>query len=68
MADKNSATQNAAENPQVFEASEIAKHAPQLFGYSVDIATAAFDYSGITSCTLDEARKVIKSFAERKVM
>lgn len=67
MAEKASTTQAAVEKQQVFDANEIAKNAPRLFGYSVDIATAALDYSSITICTLDEAQRIIKSFAEREV-
>jgi len=52
---------------EVYEAAEIAKNAPRLFGYSVDIAKAALDFAGITSCTLTKAKEVIKAFAERKV-
>lgn len=51
----------------VYEASEIAQAAPRLFGYSVDIATAALDFNGIKRSTLAEAKKIIKDFAERKV-
>lgn len=61
----------AAEIPAVsaetFEASEIASNAPHLFGYSADMATAAFAYGNVKRCTLEEACKIIKAFAERTV-
>lgn len=50
-----------------YEAKEIAQNSPRLFGRSVDLATAALDYNGIERCTLDEAKKLINNFAERKV-
>lgn len=50
-----------------YDVAEIAANAPALFGYSVDIATAAFEYNGIKRCTLAVAKKIIKEFAERKV-
>ena len=50
-----------------YDVSEIAANAPHLFGYSVDIATAAFEFNHIKRCTLAVARKTIKDFAERKV-
>lgn len=52
----------------VYEAAEIAVNAPRLFGYSVDLATAALDYNKIERCTLEKAKKTIKEFAERKVI
>lgn len=52
---------------EVYDAAEIAENAPHLFGYSVDIARAAFEFNGIKRCTLAEAKKIIKEFAERKV-
>ena len=50
-----------------YEVAEIAQNAPRLFGYSVDIATAAFDVAHVKQATLAEARTIIKNFAERKV-
>ena len=52
---------------EVYEAAEIAKNSPRLFGYSEDIAKAALDFAGIKSCTLAKAKEIIKAFAERKV-
>ncbi len=51
----------------IYEAKEIAANAPRLFGYSVDIATAALTYSKVERCTLEKAKELIKEFAERKV-
>lgn len=65
------AATTAAENPAIaaetFETSEIASNAPHLFGYSADMATAAFAYGNVKRCTLEDARKIIKAFAERTV-
>lgn len=55
-----------AEEP-VYAAAEIAANAPRLFGYSVDIATAALAYNKVERCTLEKAKKLVKEFAERKV-
>ena len=51
----------------VFEAAEIAANAPRLFGFSVDLATAALAQKGMKAATLDDARAGSKAFAERKV-
>ena len=50
-----------------YSTAELAANAAHLFGYSVDIARAAFDCSGISECSLREAEQIIKSFAERRV-
>ena len=50
-----------------YEASEIARNAMALFGYSPDLATAALKMANIKTCTIDKARTIIKTFAERKV-
>ena len=50
-----------------FSAAEIAANAPRLFGKSIDMATAAFEFNKVSMCTLAEAESIIKSFAERKV-
>jgi len=52
---------------ETYEAAEIAANAPRLFGYSVDIATAALAFNGIERATIADAKKTIKDFAERKV-
>lgn len=56
-----------AADESTFDVTEIAANAPHLFGYSVDMATAAFAVNHINRCTLEEARKTIQAFAERKV-
>ena len=52
---------------ETYEAAEIAANAPRLFGYSIDIATAALKVNGIERCTLAEAEKLIKDFAAKRV-
>lgn len=51
-----------------YDAQEIAANAQQLFGYSVDIATAALAFNRVERTTIEEARAIIKGFAERKVV
>lgn len=60
-------TAPAVEPESVYSAAEIAAAAKGLFGYSQDIATAALRCGGVSECTLSEARRIIKVFAERKV-
>ena len=50
-----------------YTAAEIAQNSPRLFGYSVDLATAALEVAGLKTCTVTKAKEVIKAFAERKV-
>lgn len=62
------AAAKTAQQPEtLYDASEIAANSPRLFGYSVDLARAAFDFHGVTRIGLTQARALIKSFAERKV-
>ena len=56
-----------AAEPSRYTAKEIARNAPALFGYSVDIAAAALETAKIGMATIDEAKSIIKAFAERKV-
>ena len=69
MAEKKTADvkQTERQAAATFEAWEIAENAPHLFGYSRDIAAAALEVAKIKECTLEEAAKTIKAFAERKV-
>lgn len=57
----------AVQQEPVYDAVEIAENSKRLFGYGVDLATAAFDYNKVNACTLEEAKRLIKEFAERKV-
>lgn len=75
MAKETKATEaNVPETPQTkpvvestYSAREIAQNARNLFGYSQDVATAALSYNHVNECTLDEAKRLITEFAERKV-
>lgn len=67
MPEKKSET-NAVVQEESFDVAEISANAERLFGYSPDIASAAFAFNGIKRSTLSEARKTIKQFAERKVI
>ncbi len=64
--EKPEAVETAAQE-SVFDAAEIAANARELFGYSIDLANAAFDVNHVERCTLNEAKRIIKAFAERKV-
>ena len=66
MPDKKAETQAAAKE-DVFDARELAENSPRLFGYSCDLAAAAFELAGVKTCSRTEAQKIIKEFAERKV-
>ena len=66
MPDKKAETQ-ATPQEAVFEAKELAENSPRLFGYSCDLAAAAFELAGVKTCSRTEAQKTIKEFAERKV-
>lgn len=57
----------AAQQEPVYGAAEIAQNSKRLFGYGVDLATAALDFHKVNACTLEEAKRLIKEFAERKV-
>lgn len=52
---------------EIYEAAEIAANAPRLFGYSVDLATAALSLKGEERYTLADAKRIIKDFAEKRV-
>ena len=60
-------TTAAPAKAEVYEAKEIAKASMALFGYGTDIATAALAYNKVERCTIIDAKRIIKEFAERKV-
>ena len=57
----------AVQQEPVYDAAEIAANSKRLFGYGVDLATAAFDYNKVNACTIEEAKRLIQEFAERRV-
>ncbi|MBR1566698.1 MAG: hypothetical protein IJ649_08040 [Oscillospiraceae bacterium] len=66
--EKTEATQTPATTQEpVYDAAEIAQNSKRLFGYGVDLAKAALDFNNVNACTLEEAKRIIKEFAERKV-
>lgn len=68
MAEKKTADVKQPETAaEEFDVKEIAENSPTLFGYSTNIAEAALECAKIEKCTLAEAEKIIKAFAERKV-
>lgn len=64
---KEKAEPEAVQAAEVFDAKEIAENAPRLFGYSHDLTATALELAGIDRCTIAEAEKITKQFAERKV-
>ncbi len=50
-----------------YSAAELAKAAPQIFGVSPDIVTAALAVAGIKSATIEAAEKIVKEFANKEV-
>ena len=64
---KTSAPSAPVAQVETYEAAEIAANAPRLFGCSIDIATAALKVNGTEKCSLAEAKKIIKDFAEKRV-
>lgn len=53
--------------PDIYSASEIIANAGTLFTQPPDIVSAALTHAGIKETSIDQARKVVKAFAERKV-
>lgn len=51
----------------VYTAEEFIANARTLFDVTPDIAAAALECAGIVETTIDNAKKVVKAFAERKV-
>ena len=64
---KTSTASTPVTQAETYEAAEIAANAPRLFGYSIDIATAAFKVNGTEKCSIAEAKRIIKDFAEKRV-
>ena len=65
--DKNEPAVTAVCQESVYAADEIAANATRLFGCSVDIARAALAFNHVETCTINEAKRLIREFAERKV-
>lgn len=61
------ATTAATNDASTYSRDELADNAPVLFGHSIDTARAALICAKVESATVEEARKIIKAFAERKV-
>jgi hypothetical protein len=58
----------AAPEESVYTARELAANARAVFGVCQDLAAAALGYAGIQTCTVNEAKQIIKNYAERKVV
>lgn len=56
----------AAPEPE-YDAAEFIANSRALFGYSTDIASAAFALNRVKRCTLTDAKRIVKTFAERKI-
>ena len=53
--------------PPTYTAAELIAAAPEKFGVSRDIATAALRMAGKKSATVEEAKTVITAFATKEV-
>ncbi len=51
----------------IYPVGEIIENATAIFTQPPDIVSAALTHAGITETSIDQARKVVKAFAERKV-
>lgn len=65
------AVERPAERPAsrepVYTAEEFAAGAKQVFGTGPDCVSAALKAAHIKSCTISEARKIVKAFTEKEV-
>ncbi len=68
MSDKKEKTLKQ-ENKEVYTVEEFVQATEVVFGgmYSKALVFAALRYSGKTEATLEEAKQIVKTFAERKV-
>ena len=56
-----------AETAATYTAAELIAAAPEKFGVSPDVATAALRMAGKKTATVEEARTIITEFANREV-
>ena len=61
------APETKAQEKPLYTVDELAINAPKLFNQHEDLARAALEFAKVEQTTIDEAKKIIKDFAERTV-
>lgn len=67
MAEAKTTAAAPAETAATYTAAELIAAAPEKFGVSPDVATAALLMAGKKTATVEEARTIITEFANREV-
>lgn len=67
MAEAKTTAAAPAETAAAYTAAELIAAAPEKFGVSPDVATAALRMAGKKTATVEEARTIITEFANREV-
>ena len=67
MAEAKTTAAAPAETAATYTAAELIATAPEKFGVSPDVATAALRMAGKKTATVEEARAIITEFANREV-
>lgn len=67
MAEAKTTAAAPAETAAIYTAAELIAAAPEKFGVSPDVATAALRMAGKKTATVEEARTIITEFANREV-
>lgn len=67
MAEAKTTAAAPAETASTYTAAELIAAAPEKFGVSPDVATAALRMAGKKTATVEEARTIITEFANREV-
>ena len=67
MAETKTAAAAPVEAAATYTAAELIAAAPEKFGVSPDVATAALRMAGKKTATVEEARTIITEFANREV-
>ena len=67
MAEAKTTAAAPAEAAATYTAAELIAAAPEKFGVSPDVATAALRMAGKKTATVEEAKTIITEFANREV-
>ena len=54
-------------NASIYTVRELAENAKALFNTMPECVTAALRFAGITSCTIEEAKAIVKNFLNQEV-
>lgn len=60
-------TRRKAPQESVYTADELAGNAVQLFGVMPECAIVALKMAGITSCTVSQAKELVRAFMKKEV-